>query len=184
VPAYQPCVSANRTHGPPLDSPSCAPPRPSSDQLTVGTFDANGQSAKSTAGVILTTMLGDPNSSTDEADVHLQATVTDVRLASGLADFTGQLEARMSVRITDKDNTPNPGGPGGGTVQDITYLFPVPCSGTPNGTVGSTCAVDTTAEALAPGVAKEKKRTIWALGQVRLHDGAGNAFMRQGLFVP
>jgi hypothetical protein len=50
--------------------------------------------------------------------------------------------------------------------------------------MGSSCRIDTTADTLVPGTVKEKRRTVWALGQVALHDGAGNAFMRQGLFVP
>ena len=42
VPAYEPCTSPNRTHGPPLAFPSCSPPVQTSDFLTVGTPDANG----------------------------------------------------------------------------------------------------------------------------------------------
>jgi hypothetical protein len=110
--------------------------------------------------------------------------VTDVRLASDLSDYTGALEARMSLRITDKDNTPHPGGPGAGTVADTTYSFPVPCASTSDETIGSRCEVDTTAEALVAGLVKERRRTIWQLGQVALHDGAGAVFMRQGIFIP
>jgi Tol biopolymer transport system component len=182
--AYGRCTAPNRTHGPPLENPSCAPPARSSGQLTVGTFDANGRNPNATAKVVLTPILGDPTTSADEADIQLRATATDVRLASDLSDYTGSLEARMSLRITDKDNTPHPGGPGAATVQDIPYTFPVACAATEDATAGSTCAVDTTAEALLPAVAKEKRRAVWAVGQVALHDGAGNAFMRQGVFVP
>jgi hypothetical protein len=35
-----------------------------------------------------------------------------------------------------------------------------------------------------PGIAKERARAVWELGQVELHDGAGNVFMREGIFVP
>ena len=38
------------------------------------------------------------------------ALANDVRLASDLSDYTGMLEARMYLRITDKDNTPIPAG--------------------------------------------------------------------------
>ena len=48
VPAYLVCRAPNRTHGPPLDSPSCAPPVQLSHYLTVGTPDANGSAANST----------------------------------------------------------------------------------------------------------------------------------------
>jgi hypothetical protein len=182
--AYDPCASPNRTHGPPLENPSCAPPVRSSSQLTVGTFDANARSANATAKVILRQVLGNPTTPDDEADIALHAEATDVRLASDLSDYTGSLEARMRLRITDKDNTPSPGGPGAATVSDIAYSFSVPCTTTPDGGIGSSCGVDTTADTLVPGTVKEKRRSVWALGQVALHDGAGNAFMRQGLFVP
>ena len=43
VPAFAECTGPNRTHGPPLASPSCSPPAQSSGQLTVGTPDANGK---------------------------------------------------------------------------------------------------------------------------------------------
>ena len=41
VPAFKPCLSPDRTHGPPLDSPSCSSPALASDYLTVGT-DSTG----------------------------------------------------------------------------------------------------------------------------------------------
>jgi WD40-like Beta Propeller Repeat len=183
--AYERCTAPNRTHGPPLDEPSCAPPLRSSGQLTVGTPDSNGRPSNGNATVIVNARHGDPTTTTDEADVRLRAAVTDVRLAFDFSDYTGSLQARVGLRITDKDNTPHPGGPGAATVSDITYSFPVPCAATDkDDTIGSQCAVDTTADALVPGTVKERRRTIWQLGQVALHDGAGNAFMRQGIFVP
>ena len=36
VPAYEPCASPNRQHGPPLAFASCNPPAQTSDELTVG----------------------------------------------------------------------------------------------------------------------------------------------------
>src|SRR5687767_9880926 len=47
VPAFNQCGATNRTHGPPLAFPSCNPPVPSSNFVTVGTPDANGAPAKS-----------------------------------------------------------------------------------------------------------------------------------------
>jgi hypothetical protein len=43
VPAYEPCTSPDRQHGPPLAFGSCAQSQQSSQDLTVGTPDANGQ---------------------------------------------------------------------------------------------------------------------------------------------
>ena len=186
VPAYQPCTNAtaNRTHGPPLAFPSCAPPQRAPGQLTVGTADSNQRPTKSVSIIRLRTMVGIPQTPADEADISLSGTVNDVRLASDLSDYTGNLEARIGVRITDKDNTPHPGGPGAATTQDITYSFPIPCSATSDPAIGGDCTFDTTAEAFVPGIAKELRRAVWELGALKVHDGAGNLFMTQGIFVP
>ena len=106
VPAYQECTAANRTHGPPLAFPSCAPPQRAPGQLTVGTADSNQRPTKSVSIIRMRALPGIPSTTTDEADIALSGTVNDVRLASDLSDYTGTLEARMSLRITDKDNTP------------------------------------------------------------------------------
>ena len=110
--------------------------------------------------------------------------ITDVRLRSDLSDYTGDLEARLRIQITDKDNTPHPGGPGAATVQEFTQSLPIPCAASADTTIGSTCQLNTTVEALVPGAVKEKRRAIWQLGAIRVHDGAGNLFLTQGLFVP
>ena len=47
VPAYQACASPDRMHGPPLAFGSCNPPVEHSQQLTIGTPDANGRVAAS-----------------------------------------------------------------------------------------------------------------------------------------
>jgi hypothetical protein len=185
VPAYQPCTSPNRTHGPPLAFPSCASPQRTPGQLTIGTADSNGRPTKSVSIIQIGVRPGIPSTTTvDEADLRLFGTVNDVRLASDLSDYTGNLEARMSLRITDKDNTPHPGGPGAGTTQDLTYSFPIPCSATSDTTVGGDCTFETTAEAFAPGLVKELRRSIWELGSMRVYDGSGGLFMTQGIFVP
>ena len=184
VPAYQPCSAPNRAHGPPLGFGSCNPPAQQSGQLTVGTPDANGQGAKSLGYLRIGTLPGNPTTPADEADVRLWANITDVRMRSDLSDYTGDLGVRLAIQITDKNNTPHPGGPGAATVEELTHSQPIPCTGTDNTTVGSTCQVDTTVEALVPGAVVEKRRAIWELGAVRVHDGAGNLFMTQGLFVP
>ena len=50
VPAYDQCQAPNREHGPALAFPSCAPPDPSSELLTVGTPDANGAGLRTRSG--------------------------------------------------------------------------------------------------------------------------------------
>jgi len=191
VPAYAECTSANRTHGPPLASPSCNPPAQTSDHLTVGTPDANGKPAKSVGSLRAGVIADETSTSADEADVALTFDLIDVRNQSDLLDYNGELEARAAVRITDRDNTP---GPVAGTVADFLYAFTVPCSTTADTTVGSTCSIATTADSLVPGTIDGGNRSIWELGQIEVLDGGadglastsgGNTpFARQGIFVP
>ena len=184
VPAYTECTAPNRTHGPPLGFDSCSAPQQTSTQLTVGTFDANSRTANSKGSVRLDVVLGDPATPADEADLGLEAMVTDVRNAGTLSDYAGNLSAEMGVRIIDKDNTPNPGGPGAATVSDFSFGLDVPCYVTADANVGSTCTVTTTADALLGEAAKERKRMIWQLGAVEVRDANGGLFMTQGVFVP
>ena len=142
-----------------------------------------------TGSLTATALTGNPATTADEADVRFTASITDVRRKSDLADYTGQLEARSNLRTTDRFN-----GPGEtGTVQDLDYAFTVPCAATTGSTVGSTCSVTTTADALAAGTVKENRRAIWQLGQVRLYDGGPDGvastqdntlFAVQGVFAP
>jgi hypothetical protein len=192
VPAYQECTSPDRTHGPPLAFGSCSSPDPMSPNLTVGTFDANGQTAKSVGAVKLSTVVGDPDTETDEADVKVQVSLTDVRqAAAGLADYTGELTEVSTLRITDRQN--GNGVNRTGTVQDIPLPVIVPCTATEDTTKGADCAVSTSIDALIPGAVPEGKRSVWALGQVQVFDGgpdgdaqsANNSlFAVQGIFIP
>src|SRR5205823_13860238 len=100
----------------------------------------------------------------------------------------------LALRDTDRDNTPDPSGSGPGTMIDTPFRFTVPCAETSGDqTVGSSCSTATSADAVGPGVVKERKRSIWQLGQVQVYDGGpdGDAdtldnspFLRQGVFVP
>ncbi len=60
VPAFKECVSPDRTHGPPLASPSCGAPALASSFLTVGTKDSNGEQTNSTGFVSYTVSDGKP----------------------------------------------------------------------------------------------------------------------------
>jgi TolB protein len=194
VPAYAPCTAPNRQHGPSLASPSCNPPAQLSGELTVGTGDANGKAANSVGSLRLGVVVGDPVSPADEADITIAVSIADVYRRGSLADYVGELRARTPLRLSDRDNTPHPGGPGAGTVIDIEFAFNVPCASTADTAVGGTCALTTTSDTLVPGMAKEGRRSIWGLGQVRLDDGGADSdadtpgdntpFMKQGIFVP
>ena len=128
----------------------------------------------------------------DEADVMIETRVTDVRTTAGLNDYTGELEGRVSLRITDRLN--GAGQNEGATVTDTPFSFAVPCTATSGtGNVGATCALNTSADAVVPGLVVETKRTIWQMGDVELRDGGPDGlastqdntlFARQGIFVP
>jgi hypothetical protein len=195
VPAYQSCTNPNRTHGPPLAWPSCAPPAATSSLLTVGTADSNGQPPKSIGHVGVQALIGDPATPADEADVRLTAFDQDIRRASDLGDYQGELQARLGLRITERDGpTPAGGGPAPVTQQDVSLSFTVPCIPTADSSVGATCSIATTADSLAPGVVVERRRAIWRLRHVKVLDGgpdgdaetsSGNAvFQVAGVFVP
>jgi hypothetical protein len=189
VPAFKQCLSPNSTHGTPLASPSCNPPVQESSFLTVGSPDANTHPANATGSVRLDTITGNPATTADEANLALKVNATDVRNKSDLTDYTGQLQANVNLRITDQYST---GGPG--TAQDLGYTLTVPCVATGGTTdIGSTCSVNTTADAVIPNTIREGKRTSWELGQVQLFDGGSDGvastgpntvFERQGIFAP
>ena len=109
VTAYDECTGFNRTHGPPLAFASCNPPARSSAHLTVGTADSNGQVVRYEGYVRLNTIVGNPSTpAVDEADVAIDF-FSKGALTNALAHYTGELRARVPLRITDRDNTPNPG---------------------------------------------------------------------------
>jgi FtsP/CotA-like multicopper oxidase with cupredoxin domain len=190
VPAYEPCQSPNLEHGPPLAYPSCGPPVPTSDHLTVGSPDANGQPAASVGQASFRAVAGDPGTPADEADVNVALNLTDVRRKQTLDDYTGELEARITRRITDRysGNSQNEAG----TVADVPLEIPVQCAAT-GGSAGSTCTVGTSLDALLPGSVLEGKRASWQLDRVRVYDGGADGsldtddntlFATQGVFVP
>ena len=96
VPAYAECASPNRVHGPPLEFASCNPPSERSGFLTVGTPDANSSPASMSGRMRFDTVVGDPGTPADEADVQIKFSVTDVRDRTTLADYTGELQAPPS----------------------------------------------------------------------------------------
>ena len=187
VPAFQACSSPNVTHGAPLAFPACRGPVPTSPNLTVGTPDSNGQHANMTGYVTFRSILGDSSTSANEADVAVTMRITDVRSASSLADYTGELREVSSLRLTDRAN----GTGDTGTVQDIPIGVTASCAATADTTKGSNCGVSTTINALMPGAVVEGNRSIWNLGQVQVFDGGedgivstddNSLFAVQGLF--
>jgi glucose/sorbosone dehydrogenase len=192
VPAFNACTGPNRTHGAPLASGACNPPVQSSSQLTVGTLDANGQTANANARVRYDVIPGNPLTTPNEANVKVVASLTDVRRKSTLADYTGELQLDAALRITDRLNGPAQNEPA--TVADIGFPATIACTSTTDTAIGSTCSLTTTFNAVVPGAVLELQRSNWQLGQVKVYDGGadgvasttqGNTlFMNEGIFVP
>jgi Tol biopolymer transport system component len=198
VPASEPCEDPNRVHGPPLAFPSCAPPRPTSSYLTVGTPDANGRAPRSIGSVRLTVRPSPPDESLP-ADVLVAAGLADVRCKAAfagcpggaLSDYAGELELTSSIRVTDRLNGHTQDRPA--TFDRFQFPVTVPCEATADSGVGATCSVATTFNAVLPGVVQAGKRAIWQLGQVQVRDGGEDGlastddyttFAVQGVFVP
>jgi Tol biopolymer transport system component len=198
--AYQSCDSPNNQHGAPLAMLSCSPAQQASDFLTVGTLDANSQQAKSVGSLRLDVKEGDPATSANEADLNVAFSVKDIRNKSDLSDYTGSLRPHVTWRITDKFNGAIGGSVGSdpATLTDIQSVpiagLAIPCAGTADSTIGSTCAATTTFNAFVPNAIVEKKAMNLELGQVQVYDGGADGdastlsdntlFMDEGVFVP
>jgi hypothetical protein len=194
VPAFRQCASPDATHGAPLASPSCSQPTLASDQLTVGSPDTNGQPPNST-GVVVLKVVGespiDPSNG-DQADVEITASITDVREQSDLSDYEGELQGELTLRVTDRSNGTLADQPG--TASDLPFTFPFSCVPTPeDDSVGSSCNVSTTADAVMSGVVQERRRAVWELRNVEVFDGGPDGvaatadntlFEAQGLYAP
>ena len=97
--------------------------------------------------------------------------LTDVRRQGTLADYAGELQAALAVRLTDGANGASQSE--AATVSDLSFVITVPC--VPTGGGGrSTCSVATSFDAVVPGSAQEGKRSIWALDQVEVFDGGAD----------
>jgi TolB protein len=189
---YQACTSPNKSHGSPLSFGSCSPPVQASPNLTVGTADANGATANFVGALRLTTIIGNPS------DVSVVANMSDVRCKAGVAtcaggalsDYTGQLEFTTQMRITDKLNGSSGVDPATGT--DLPFAFAFACTPT-TGSEGSSCDLNTSANALTPGAVKTGARETMQFGQLQVTDGGmdgivstqdNSVFAVQGYFVP
>jgi glucose/arabinose dehydrogenase/PKD repeat protein len=199
VPAYARCSQPTDVHVPPLGERSCAPPNLSSPLLTTSTV------GRGSGFVRLVVVPGDTATVADEADVRISVYASDVEQnVSGTPDFSGDLLFDMLLRVTDSSNGPSSLAPG--TVEDAHFAVPVTCVPQP-GLQGSTCGLTTTADAVAPGFALEKRRSVMSVPSIRLLDsgpdgeldtsppaeadclpacGTGDElpFLDQGLFTP
>ena len=205
--AYKACASPNRQHGAPLATLSCNPPVQASSFLTVGTGDAwPGTQPKSIGSVRLDVKTSSPE------DVKIVQNDSDVRCIgnsaagfcstantdnAGVPDYSGELNGTANIRITDHFNGPI-GACGAcadpATGQDLAFPVIGTCATTPgDGTVGSTCATNTTANGTVLGSVQDNKRANVEIQQINIEDGGadgtaattGNTlFETQGIWIP
>jgi hypothetical protein len=211
VPAFAQCTAPNRIHGPPSlsgggNDASCAPPVRSSSFLTIGAPDANGAPLNSEARIRLSAIVGLAGPP-DDSDIGFSISATDVRCGTGVAtcgsanaqsgaDYTGELTPSATIRLTDANNAVAAGGgTHRATVQDFVMSgsVQVPCTATGSTSIGSSCTLSTTLDAVSPGAVLDGKRGVWQVGQVALMDGGADGeasttpnsrFLVQGVFIP
>ena len=206
--AYKACTSPNRQHGAPLATLSCNPPVQASSFLTVGTGDAwPGTTPKNIASVRLDVKVTSPE------DVRINSSGTDIRCQGnsvpgfclnantdnpGVPDYSGELNGTANIRITDHFNGPI-GACGActdpATGQDLAFPVTAACTATPgDGTVGSTCSANTTANGTVLGSVQDNKRANVEVQQVNILDGGSDGtaattadntlFETQGIWIP
>ena len=171
------CGAPNRTHGPPLSSPSCNPPVQSSDHLTVGTADSNGQPTSLKSSLQLETLTGNPSTPADEADVAITS-VPGRTLPRG----DRAVRRRRALRLHGPAAGPLPGpldrppepartchhhpGPDAGRADRVRRHAFVP------GRLGLHGCHDP--RRIVPGAVPEGKRSNWQLDQVMVFDGGSD----------
>jgi hypothetical protein len=191
VPAFGQCMSPDLTHGEPLAFGSCSSPTATSGFLTVGTPDANGAPSNAVGSVLYIVVQGDPSTEANEADVSVLVQLSDVRRSDDLSDYTGEVQLRQGVRITDLLNGSLQNEAATGFDTDLSAT--VPCAATASSTVGASCSLSSSFNAILPGSVIEGKRATWQLERAQVFDGGANGtagssgatlFETQGLFVP
>jgi hypothetical protein len=130
---------------------------------------------------------------TSSSDCVANADLTASAFLESPASTTGGTGAFAGhgVRITDSFNGRSQND--SATVTDMAFPIPLDCIATGTAFQGSTCGVNTTANALAPGVVTAGDTAVWQIGQVELKDSGpdgvrGNSdderFATQGIFLP
>jgi predicted acyl esterase len=191
VPAFRQCIVPDTAHGPPLAFQACRRPAQTSSRVTIGTYDSNGKLQSSIGSGELSAIRDDPSTPAAEGDVRISMSITDVRRRDDLTGYAGELEGRVSLRMTDRANgSANETA----TVVDTSLHAALPCAPSGDPAQGSSCSALTSADALVPGTVQDGRRAVWGVGAIEVYDGGldglasttldNELFMRQGLFVP
>jgi hypothetical protein len=189
---------APSTHGAPLALASCNPPA-----LAAGTQAHAG--VKAVGGADITVVSGDTDPTNgDGADVTLVGSATDVRGGSATGpDYDpnpsgADVTSLSKIRISDHFNTTGAMACSSttscpGTVMDLDFTVPTACTATADPTIGSTCAVSTSADTVIPDVTKENKNSVVQIFRIRVKDSGANGVpgdtddrdaTMQGIYIP
>lgn len=189
VPAQHKCTSPTSSHGAPLAYGSCKVSNLPPALATVGTPDANGKPANSIGFLQYYVQTGTPGGP-DDSDVLIAFSYKSVYLYRypDVSDYTDGLEVRANLQITDTQAGV------ASTGVDFPLSFAAPCVATVDPNTGGNCAVQTSADAIRPGLVPEGQRSNWEVGQADVYDAGddGNVatvpgnrlFATQGVFVP
>ena len=137
----------------------------------MGTPTPTAQPAKGVASLKTIVSPGNAATPADEANVQFTTSITDVRKTSDLSDYTGELEVRIPLQVTDRINYPPTGGQGPGTTTP--FDLPSPSRARPPGTPRSAPAATSSPPPIrsCPAPSIESARAVWAMGQVDVYDG-------------
>jgi Tol biopolymer transport system component len=199
VPSFRQTISATQCtarggtpgqHAAPNAVTSCDPPTP-----VPGTSASFG--SDSVASATLTPVAGDPTTLVDEADYAVSVSLTDIEYIVDGSDYFPNLKLLVRLRITDKGNCSPPGCGAPfyrpGTSSDINLAVPFGCATNADPAIGSTCSINTTADAVTPGFIVESRQTVIDAFRVRVNDAGVNGlpgdsddkeFAQQGSFIP
>jgi subtilisin len=131
-------------------------------------------------------------SGTSTSDCIAGSDLTEVALIPGATiGGAGTAFQGRGVRISDSYNAPGPDR--AGTVADIGFPIPIDCLATSDTSLGSSCGVNTSANALAPGVVRSGAKAVWQIGEIEVLDSGpdgvrGNSddepLAVQGIYLP
>ena len=197
MPAYLQCGTganpADGQHAPPLAGTSCLPPRLGS---SVAHFGPQATGAGGLAAVA-----GNPDTTADEADLAIVASLTDIQ-ATGGGDYNPSpsrpdLTLTARLRITDLSNCSGAGCAGPSRHRRHHHRPRIPGRGRllrhARPGAGAACAVTTSADAVMAGAVKEGQNTYIQAFRLRLNDSGANGvrgdsddriFSTQGVYVP
>jgi hypothetical protein len=191
VPVFRQCGTlSNPTdseHSPPLAVRSC-------DSPVTAAVAHMGAQASAYARIV--SLPGDPQTATDEADVTIDANLTDVRTGSITgADYNPSPTADLTLatRWRLSDNASGPDQSVAATTTDFDFPVTINCVNTTDPGLGAGCGVLTSANAALPGAIKENKGSVIQAFRLRVNDAGPNGvvgdgddalFAQQGVYIP